>query len=357
MTTAARETEARAADIAFQVALAQVGAGTIEEALAAWSALDPTDVQATTDRWLTRAVNLILGRRRMSRDLAMGYYRLVRALRTGSTIADPFRPDPEYVTLGQLRRQFRLLVEELDWMHGGPAPTGADEPDEEVDTQRVLTEVMDGLREEELANEAAAEQAAIKDLQFLGPKALDAKTAKISPDDTVGDTDALVASEYRKAGARVAKSSERLAMNGGRGSVYTYGEKDIRAIAWVRVSLSGDPCSFCAMLISRGINYKSARTAGFDSDGDLYHDNCHCVAVPIFSEAQFLTDPRFDQNRVLRDLWDEEVKGKYSGNEARNAWRRLIEEGRRSGKAHWIEKSWVTTPTRSTTDSPALVAG
>lgn len=358
MTTAAREAEARNIDAAFQIALAQIGAGTIEDALAIWSDLDPTDVLATTGGWLTKAVNLILGRRRMSRDLGMAYYRLVRALRTGSTVADPFRPDPPYVTLGQLRREFRLLVEELDWMHGGdaPAPEGAVEG--ENDSERVLTEVIDGLREKELRMEAAAEEAAAQDLRLLGPKTLEDRARKVNPDDTVRDADAMLTDEYRKAGARVAASSERIVLNGGRGSVYAYGESDKRVIAWARVSLSGDPCSFCAMLISRGINYKSETTARSGSgttviDGqvmDAYHDNCRCIAVPIYSEAQFLSDPRFDQNRALRKEWDDRIKNNYSGNEARNAWRRFIEGSRRGGSAYWVVKPLSK-------DSPALVAG
>lgn len=49
-------------------------------------------------------------RRARSRDLAMAYYRLVRALRTGTTIADPRRPEPRYVTLDMLRREFAALA-------------------------------------------------------------------------------------------------------------------------------------------------------------------------------------------------------------------------------------------------------
>lgn len=358
MTTAARETEARAADVAFQVALAQIGVGTIEEALAVWAALDPTDVQATAEGWLNRAINLILGRRRMSRDLGMAYYRLARALRTGSTVADPFRPDPPYVTLADLRREFRDLVAEIDYIHGGEptAPTGAGEPESDDDTQRVLVEVIEGLREEELRMEEAAEEAARKDLIFLGPNAIEERTAKLSPEDTLGETDLLIVREYRRAAARVAASSERLVLNGGRGSVYAYGSRDRRVLAWARVSLSGDPCSFCAMLISRGINYKSESSASRGAgvtviDGqtlDAYHDNCRCIAVPIYSQSQFDSDPRFDQNRALRKEWDERIKDNYSGAEARNAWRRFIEQARRDGTAYWLVPP---------IDSPALVAG
>lgn len=386
MTTAAREAEARAADVAFQVALAQIGAGTIEDALAVWREMDPTDVQATTQKWLARAVNLILGRRRISRDLAMAYYRLARALRTGKTIADPFRPEPPYVTLGDLRREFAGLVEEIDYIHqptpqseaAQSAATDAAEPLEdeddawdedwtEVDTEpaedddeRILNEEIEALREEELRREAEAEKAAERDLAQLGPVLLQARVIDLNPDETtLTDAEQLLAEEYRKAGSRVAASSERIVLNGGRGSVYAYGEKDARVIGWVRVSLSGNPCSFCAMLISRGLAYKSEGGASKGKgttvrDGqvlDAYHDNCRCIAVPIYSLAQYETDPRFDQNRKLDELWKARIKDRFSGNEARNEWRRLIDGGRRSNDA-----PWVITPTESPYAPAAPVA-
>lgn len=388
MTTAAREVEARAADVAFQVALAQIGAGTIEDALAVWRELDPTDVQATTQKWLARAVNLILGRRRISRDLAMAYYRLARALRTGKTIADPFRPDPPYVTLADLRREFAGLVEEIDYIHQPTQPAEAaqsaatdaaeplsEEDDDweddwveadvepaEDDDERILVEEIERLREEELRREEEAEKAARRDLEQLGPILLEGRVTDLDPDETtLTDAEHKVAEEYRKAGSRVAASSERLVLNGGRGSVYAYGDKDARVIGWVRVSLSGDPCSFCAMLISRGFAAKYGSEAGASKgkgvtvrDGqtlDAYHDNCRCIAVPIYSQAQYDTDPRFDQNRALDALWQKRIKGRESGSDARNAWRRLIEGGRRSGDAEW-----VITPTESPYTTSPLAA-
>lgn len=366
MSTAAREAEARAADLAFQVALAQIGAGTVEDALALWRNLDPTDVAATTEGWLTRAVRLILGRRRISRDLAMAYYRLARALRTGKTIADPFHPEPTYVTLGDLRRQFRELVADIDYIHqpqneaaqaaataaagGDGAQTGdefgglgpqAEPKAEDGDNDRIQLEQIERLREEEMRLETEAEKAAQRDLEQLGPIAMRGRLRDVKPDTTLQDAQQRVSEENRKAGARVAASSERLVLNGGRGSVWSYAGRDKRVVAWARVSLSGNPCHFCAMLISRGAIYKSEAAATY-SDGDLYHDNCHCIAVPIYSKAQYETDPRFDQNRELERLWPIVTKG-YGGTDARNAWRRYIEGARRSGDA-----TWVTT----VTDSP-----
>ncbi|WP_050503001.1 hypothetical protein [Streptomyces monomycini] len=40
------------------------------------------------------------------------------------------------------------------------------------------------------------------------------------------------------------------------------------------------------MLISRGPVNKSRSSATF-ADGDRYHDNCHCYAMPIFNWQQY----------------------------------------------------------------------
>jgi hypothetical protein len=63
--------------------------------------------------WLDQAVHLVLARREMSRDLAVAYYRLARALRTGTTIPDPYNPIPTSVTMEELRFEFKRAV-------GGP---------------------------------------------------------------------------------------------------------------------------------------------------------------------------------------------------------------------------------------------
>lgn len=349
----AAEAEARQADVAFQIALAQVGVGTLEDALTVWEAMDPTAAGSTAADWLAQAVHLILTRRRLSRDLAMAYYRLARALRTGSTIRDPFGPpEPEYVTIGTLRREFRLLVEDIDVMHrpGGEeqAPETLAEdaetddpaaPAETDDTETIPLEELPGLKEAELKAEADAEAALEKDLMDVGPTLFKFRIEGLDDETPLGDARSQEERLKAEAGVRTARAAEKAAMNGGRGSAFTYGSLDKRVIAWARVSLSGDPCYFCAMLISRGAVYKSNQTGTFDDSGDLYHDNCRCVAVPIYSESQFATDPRYDQSRALSAMWTKGMSLKE--------WRALIDERRRTGDTPWVRPS----------DTPAQVAG
>lgn len=47
----------------------------------------------------------------------------------------------------------------------------------------------------------------------------------------------------------------------------------------------GDTCAFCIMLASRGFVYASKRSATYTKEGEKYHPNCNCVAVP-FHKAQ-----------------------------------------------------------------------
>jgi hypothetical protein len=74
------------------------------------------------------------------------------------------------------------------------------------------------------------------------------------------------------------------------------------------------PCAFCAMLASRGAVYKSeltgeivgasGRVRGSREVGQSYHDNCGCVAVPVYSRDS--TPPPFaeqwaEAKRLARD--------------------------------------------------------
>lgn len=347
----AAEAEARKADVAFQIALAQIGAGTFEDAVDLWRAMEPGNAPGVVADWLDQAIHLILGRRRLSRDLAMAYYRLARALRTGTTIRDPFGPaEPEHVTIDALRRQFRLLVEDIDVAHrpgGEPAEPEtleedaktddpADPSDDSDDSQRIPVEDLDGLSKAELDAEERSEETLADELTEAGPNLFRLRIEGLDEDDT----DSSPEQENDAAALRTARAARKAALNGGRGSAFLYGSKDERVIAWARVSKSGDPCYFCAMLISRGAVYKSKRSAGFDGSGDLYHDECQCIAVPIYSKSQYETDPRFDQNRALSDLWQEGASLKE--------WRRYFDGRRRAGDTPWV---------RPPLDSPTQAAG
>jgi hypothetical protein len=321
MTTPAKLAEADQASIAFHVALTRIGIGTIEEALALWTDVNPVKIAPTSGRWLDRAVTLVLSRRQWARDLAFSYYRLVRALRTGATIKDPYRPSEPPPTLASLRESFASAVDEVARVSGEPVvpSVGTDEND------RLLVEELKQLREEEVRLEKAAEEEARIALEALGPANLESKLVDLNPDLSAAEMDAAREAAHLEAGVRQAAAAERMVLNGGRGALWSYGQQDERCIGWARVSKSGTPCGFCAMLISRGAIYKSKASASF-SDGDLYHDNCHCFAIQLFTTQQYASE-QFALNRKYQAEWPVVTKG-MGGKDALNVWRRYINSQR-----------------------------
>jgi hypothetical protein len=330
VTTRAREREAEQASIAYHAALSQLGVDTVAEAIALWQHVPPTQRAATAERWLNAAVRIILGRRTQSVHLARAYYRLSRALLTGTTVADPFRPDPPNVTLSMLRQQFAELA--------GPTTAGLENapqrgaqprekrstPARPDDDELIVVEELARLREQELEAERAAEEEIRTVLDALGPKNLEGQVKKIDDSLPANEVDKLRQQAHDKAGARQAAAAARIAMNGARSTSWIMQESDKRAIGWVRISTTGTPCGWCAMLISRGAVYRSARSASVSyDDGDKYHDNCKCIAIPVFDRDWFDKSPLFDLNRKYAELWPQVTRG-LGGQSALSAWRRFI---------------------------------
>ncbi|MFG1602855.1 hypothetical protein [Actinoplanes sp. NPDC049265] len=334
MTSRARVAEADQASTAFHTALAQLGVATIEDALKLWDGVPPIRTAALSAAWLRRAIHLVMTRRERGRDLAMAYYRLVRALRTGRTVADPRRPEPAYVTLATLRSEFAALVDPAPAAttqaapeNAGPAARDAppDTPandDARDDPDQILVEQIEALDRELQRLEQAAEDEARIALEELGPHNLGRKVADIDTSAPANEVDRLRDDAHRRAGTRQAAAAERLVMNGARSAAWTLIDRDRRALGYVRLSRSGTPCGWCAMLISRGAVYKSARTAQY-ADGDAYHDNCHCYAEPVFARDQFTGSARYALNREYGALWPQVTQG-LSGKAALSAWRRFI---------------------------------
>lgn len=89
-------------------------------------------------------------------------------------------------------------------------------------------------------------------------------------------------------------ATTRLVEAGPRATIAQNTAKDHLAKGWMRRS-QGVPCSFCAMLISRGPVYRSRATARFRA-----HDFCNCRAYPYFQGTGWTS-----QSTEYRDMWDE----------------------------------------------------
>lgn len=340
MTTAARQAEADRVELVYYWALNQLGNAMAFDALDLWQEVPASQQAARSSSWLSAIIRLIFGFRAEAQELAIAYYRLVRALRTGSTVGQGDEQDGDTVSLESLRDAFEFVVDDIARETQGQGnlsfdenPYDVDEPElapgDDNDTIEVET-VIDIEDLIDASDEAALEEMSTV-LDALGTQNLVDKVGQTK--DEQGAQDA-----HSSAGNRQAAAAMRIMLNAARGLVYDLADTDLRVIGWVRYSQTGDPCGWCAMLISRGIAYrtraqasgKSSKSktvqAGDSREQDKYHDNCRCVAVPIFGLEQY-GNPMFDQNRYYDALWTKHIKGKFSGDAALTRWRNYIRNG------------------------------
>lgn len=355
MTATARQREADRAGEAFQLVLTSIGVETITDALVLWEEVPDRDKTEKVAGWIDQMVELVMSRRTLAVQVALAYYRLIRALRTGSTIADPATPEPKYVTLDKLRHEFNALAEPRLAQRYKQRLLAADAQNEArkaaqrqregaLDEDRILVEEIESLKAKEEADAQAADEELRREIEALG---LDYKQRMLDRIDTrkaADEVDRLRNEAHDRAGVRQAAAGERVAMNGGRSTLWNAAAADARAIGWIRVSRTGTPCYFCAMLISRGAVYKSEASATY-ADGDKYHDNCHCYAVPVFSRDEYESGDQYQLNREYQDLWPRVTRG-LSGKAAMLAWRRYF-------RAHPPKASAQAAPGRTTTAQEA----
>jgi len=127
-------------------------------------------------------------------------------------------------------------------------------------------------------------------------------------------------------------AASRHVLNGGRDTTMELIDADDVAEGWIRM-LGPRPCAFCAMLASRGPVFSESSIAGsdsgFDGPGNIkVHDNCAC-----WPKAVFESNPEWPgNNRAYQQMWNDNIRGRYSGKDARNAWRRLWEAQQREAQ-------------------------
>lgn len=341
--SAPRQEEADAAEIAFQIALARISAGATQDVLKIWSTTPQTGAKGAG--WLNSIKSVVLGRRSVAHELAVAYYRLVRALRTGSTIQEPGKPKTSTVRLNELRQDFADKTREVAQQApklppNVPKPTAPvnapreyDPSDYEDDDDAALVEEIRSLERQIEESDREAERQLDEDLRNLNDQ-LARKARLLDDGKPANEVDAERSQLHDTAGARQAAISAMHAMNGARRTVQDVGNADKRVLGWVRRSRTGTPCGFCAMLISREVLYKSRKSALLESTGsdfEQYHPNCHCYALPIFSKTQYAGSDLFKLNRQYAEEWPEVTKG-LSGKAALAAWRKYIRSQSKDGQ-------------------------
>lgn len=226
-----------------------------------WRLLDPRNVAGTQQAWVDAVVEVVGPYRARSVQLAVGYLTALRAREVG--------PDP----------RFR------------PTPAGP------VD--------LDALRTSLYATGATPVRKAVRRLDAM------------ALDDAVRERRLTQARD--EAFVTSTASVQRHVVNGGRETAVATTEVDSRALGWIRVS-DGDPCSFCAMLISRGPVYKgdsfvqsNGKFKDVPASDPRYlargqykaHDFDGCILKPVYSND----DPAVLAAERLSDLWASSTRG------------------------------------------------
>lgn len=277
-------------------------------------------------RFVRRAGRLLGVRRRQQQRIALAGWRLRRALLTGRGAVSGRGPGG---TVEGLRAGFRDVVGEAapralrGQVADSQLPAGA--PSRRVAPYRPVSSRGDdvvlpgddllGRIEEALrAEEAAAEKAFAEAI-----RAVEARIAERLKADAQASLEEAVEAEE----ASVGLLGEEAANTAGRAVGEAVARVDRRVVAWARVaspSATG-PCGFCALMLSRGAVFKTAKTAG---RGRQWHRNCRCRVEPLYSDSEYENDPRFDLNRWYRSLYDGEF-AKLPRRERLTAWRNEID--------------------------------
>lgn len=359
MTAAA---EIAAVDQLHQAAQARLGIAAAYLALAEWRSVNALGAEESSKAWLLISLRIIVAVRKISRQLAINYYQLVRGLEIGATLGEPENSTGN-VTLGDLRKNFRDIALDVAALPSPLSPSA--DPDirwfEEELRSRDLPEAttpgrlirlddaeVDPLIQDLLDVEDSStntdpitidefewEEAMTPDeideeyRELLRKHARDAeeKARKLrsSPDLTADQAISQIEKSHAAAGSRGAGTVDAAGMDAGRKVINNAVSRD-RKVKMIARGTSSDPCAFCAMLASRGFVFTGA-TSGVGANEDFtvsqdinaYHENCHCFPIVKFTTTSALPE----LNQYFKEQWPDVTDG-YSGLDALNAWRRWI---------------------------------
>jgi hypothetical protein len=348
-----------------QAAQARLGIAAAFLSLAEWQAVAATSATATATLWLESSLRAITAVSKLSLALAVAYYRLARALETGSTLGVPEGSSTDSIlTLGDLRKDFRDLAIDVAAL---PEPRSRSEDpdirwfeenlrrhgDQEASLNRSIQlgdAEVDPLIQNLLDVEGSDDSKTITVDEFEWPEeptldkiddayrdllreqAIDKVADKVK--DLRKDTELTPAQlldqledAHSVAGSIGSGTTEAAGLKAGRDAISGAIREDKKIIAVAR-GTSGDPCAFCAMLASRGFVYKSEATAKVGGDiAEIEKVHVHCKCFPI---VRFIRESELPElNRYFQAKWKEETAG-YSGTDALNAFRRWIYRARKA---------------------------
>lgn len=316
-----------------RLAQQQVRNDFLAEFLALWALLDSTRLDDTGPGWVAAVLPLIRRYRLRSAQVATDYYVRFAAVEAPTTPAPtplparsrplPAEPAARPDRAPTLPRRGPRTPE--------PARTSsrADPPQVAPRERRVRWDLDESVfaprpdRQTRIEipdiDWGPSDRAARVSLTVTGPVGQKSKAARGKPLRLARDESFVEA----------AGAATRHVLTGGRQSLLTLVEGDMRAIGWIRVT-DGDPCAFCAMLASRGAVYKqdsfSQSDPRFTGPGEFkVHASCACTMEVVYSRQAAWPGRAAEFHR----LWRDNIEGRYSGKDARNAWRRLYEQRQR----------------------------
>jgi len=130
---------------------------------------------------------------------------------------------------------------------------------------------------------------------------------------------------------RVAGALTKLVLSGGRMTITNAVNADRKALGWARAT-SGDPCTFCRMLASRGPVYKSEKSADFEA-----HDHDACMPEPVYRGDPASVGVVAQSDQYLAEYHEAQAWARTSGtmsagtsNNALNNYRRWLDNGKPS---------------------------
>ncbi len=321
----ASTSEGRALTEAHRLEQQQVRAEFLAEFLALWALLDSTRLDATGPAWVAAVMPLI--RRYRLRSAASSTLYFERFSEAEAPAADPPTAAPAArppAPISTVRPQPARTPEPVRASRFGPTEVAPRdrrvrlELDESAFGPRVGGERRTRIEIPDI-DWAPSDRAARVSLTVTGPVSQKSKAGRGKPLQLARDESFVEASG----------AASRHVLTGGRQSLLTLVEGDMKAIGHIRVT-DGDPCSFCAMLASRGAVYKedsfSRSDPRFTGPGEFkVHDSCACTMEIVYSR-QAAWPGRAEE---FYRMWRDNIEGRYSGAEARRMWRRLYEQRQR----------------------------
>ena len=306
------EKEALEVEKAYSNAYVQYGAATAVKVISAWEGVDRLTPSGRLMLMAAVVTYVLAGRKKMA-TLSVRRTQLVNALRKGRQLAG----DPDGAeTLQDLRDALTEALTDV----GGRRPRRATglKGDLVIPVSAEAGNIAGLIEEINAGIDTDIENV----VEALG----NGRLGKIARREGV-----VTPKDVRTSRDLVASGAERLVLNGGRQTDAKILQLNRDLLGFVRVHdyREDEPCGFCAMLMSRGPVYGSHRGAeGFYNEDteewEKYHFNCHCSAVSVYSQREWLTNPLLADNRMYQQEWNKVIKGKYSGDAALSEWRKHV---------------------------------